>query len=148
MSADQYELMLLTRAELEESDRQGIVDRLTEQVTTGGGTLVQLDEWGRRKLAYEIEKQGEAMYHLVQMDCTPAVLDDVIRILRITDGVLRAQAVVRVPEYPEGTALEEVTDAELVERANRPPGRPGGRGGRSGGGGGGGGRSGGGRDRD
>src|SRR4051794_1615347 len=91
MSADQYELMVLTRGELEESDRTGIIERLTEQVTTGGGTFVKMDEWGRRKLAYEIEKQTEAIYQLVHIDCSPATLDDVIRILRITDGVLRVQ---------------------------------------------------------
>jgi small subunit ribosomal protein S6 len=145
MSADQYELMLLTRGDLEEAARTSIVEKITEQVTTGGGTFVKLDEWGRRKLAYEIEKQTEAIYQLVHVDCPPAALEDVLRILRITDGVLRAQAVIRVPEYPEGAKLEELTDDDLAERASRPQGR-GGRGGRGGGGGGRGGPRGGDRD--
>jgi ribosomal protein S6 len=65
-------------------------------VETGGGTWVGHDPWGRRKLAFEIEKKTEGVYHLLQFDADPATLDELTRILKITDGVMRHLATRRV----------------------------------------------------
>ena len=55
----------------------------------GGGTWVGHDPWGRRRLAYPIDKKTDGIYHLVQFDAEPAALDELTRILKITDGVMR-----------------------------------------------------------
>ena len=128
----EYELMLLTDTELEDTARTAILDRVKDIVTTGKGTWVSTDEWGRRKMAYEINKKPEATYHLLQFDCDSDTLDEVTRVLRITDGVMRQLAVNRVPPLPEGVTLEvwSEEDAERGERGGRGRGRGRDRGGR------------------
>lgn len=77
-------------------ERQGeIIDRVRELIEKGGGTFESGDSWGRRKLAYEIDHKAEGVYHLLTFATEPAVLDEISRVLRITDGVVRHMAVRR-----------------------------------------------------
>jgi small subunit ribosomal protein S6 len=91
-----YELMLIFDPELADERQTEIVTRIRELVERGGGKWVTHDLWGRRRLAYEIQKKGEGAYHLVTFDAQPATVDEISRILRITDGVMRHMAVRRV----------------------------------------------------
>lgn len=90
-----YEILLLLDPELEEDRQNEIVTRTRETLERGGGTWERHDVWGQRKLAYEIAHKGEGSYHLLQFQTEPEVLDEISRILRITDGVLRHLAVRR-----------------------------------------------------
>ncbi len=92
-----YEIMLLLDAELAEERQAEIVSRARELVTQRGGTWQSDDGWGRRKLAYEIDKKPEAFYYLLQFDSDAETLDELTRVLKITDGVLRHLAVRRLP---------------------------------------------------
>jgi small subunit ribosomal protein S6 len=92
-----YEIMLLLDAELAEDRQAEIVSRARELVTQRGGTWQSDDGWGRRKLAYEIDKRPEAFYYLLQFDADAETLDELTRVLKITDGVLRHLAVRRLP---------------------------------------------------
>jgi small subunit ribosomal protein S6 len=95
-----YEIMLMLDPELAE-DRQGeIVARVRETVEKQGGTWVGADAWGRRKLAYEIDHRGEAVYHVLHFDSDAATLAEITRVLRITDGALRHMAVRRPAARP------------------------------------------------
>jgi small subunit ribosomal protein S6 len=88
-----YEIVLMLDPEVEE-DRQGeLVARARELVEKGGGTWRSHDIWGRRRLAYEIRHKTDAFYHLLVFDAEPATLDELTRILKITDGVMRHLAV-------------------------------------------------------
>lgn len=84
-----YEILLMLDAELPEARQDEIIARTRELIETGGGTWVGHDPWGRRKLAYEIDKKTDGIYHLVQFDAEPETLDELTRILKITDGVMR-----------------------------------------------------------
>ncbi len=84
-----YEILLLLDPELAEDRQTEIVSRVQELVKEGGGTWQSHDVWGRRRLAYEIDKKPEGIYHLLNFDAAPATLDEISRILKITDGVLR-----------------------------------------------------------
>ena len=75
--------------DLPEARQEEIVSRARGLVEQGGGTWIGHDPWGRRRLAYEIDKKTDGIYHLVQFDADPATLDELSRILKITDGVLR-----------------------------------------------------------
>ena len=91
-----YEVLLMFDPELGD-DREGeIVARARELVERGGGTWRSHDLWGRRKLAYEIDHKTDGVYHLVTFDADPATLDELSRVLKITDGVMRHMAVRRV----------------------------------------------------
>jgi len=87
--------------ELADERQTEIVTRARALVEGGGGAWQGQESWGRRRLAYEIDKKSEAHYHLLHFDCEPATLDELTRVLRITDGAMRHMAVRR----PAGTQL-------------------------------------------
>jgi small subunit ribosomal protein S6 len=110
--------MLMLDPELAEERQSEIVARTRELVERGGGAWRGHETWGRRKLAYEIDKRTEAHYHLLHFDCEPATLDELTRVLRITDGAMRHMAVRRpaarrasttadAPAQPEPAAASE-----------------------------------------
>ena len=91
-----YEILLLFDAELPEERQNEIVTRTRELVERGGGTFESHDVWGRRRLAYEIDHKGEGTYHLLTFTAEAETLDEISRVLKITDGVMRHLAVTRV----------------------------------------------------
>jgi small subunit ribosomal protein S6 len=111
-----YEILLLLDPELAEERQSEIVTRVRELAEKGGGTWVSHDTWGRRRLAYEIDKKGEGVYHLLNVDAEPATLDEISRILKITDGVMRHLAVHRI----EGRGTGYRPDPESAPAASAP----------------------------
>ena len=87
-----YEILLMLDPELAEARQDDIVARAREQVEKSGGTWQSHDAWGRRRLAYPILKKDEGVYHLVVFDADGATLDEVSRVLKIDDAVLRHMA--------------------------------------------------------
>ena len=92
----QYEILLMLDPDLAEERQNEILARIREQVERGGGTWDGHEPWGRRKLAYEIAKKDEGVYHLLYFTSDAATLEELARILKITDGVMRHLAVRRV----------------------------------------------------
>jgi small subunit ribosomal protein S6 len=90
-----YETLILIHPDADEERQQEIIGRVREIVLGGGGSWDALDPWGRRKLSYEIKKQGEAHHWLVQFTVGRDALAEVDRVLAITDGVLRHKIVRR-----------------------------------------------------
>jgi small subunit ribosomal protein S6 len=90
-----YEILLLLDAELSDERQNEIVTRTRELVERGGGTFENHEPWGRRRLAYEIDHKPEGTYHLLTFRAEPGTLDEISRVLKITDGVIRHLAVRR-----------------------------------------------------
>ncbi|MDQ3874511.1 MAG: 30S ribosomal protein S6 [Actinomycetota bacterium] len=95
-----YEILLLLDPELPEERQGEIVARTRELVERGGGAWEGQDLWGRRKLAYEIDHRADGVYHLLTFQCEPGTLDEISRVLRITDGVMRHMPVRRAATRP------------------------------------------------
>jgi small subunit ribosomal protein S6 len=87
--------MLMLDPELAEERQNEVVARARELVERGGGVWEGHESWGRRRLAYEIDKKSDATYHLLHFDADPATLDELTRVLKITDGAMRHMAVRR-----------------------------------------------------
>jgi small subunit ribosomal protein S6 len=87
-----YEILLLLDPEQAEARQDEIVARARGQVEKNGGTWQSHDAWGRRRLAYPIAKQAEGVYHLVVFDADGPTLDEISRVLKIDDAVLRHMA--------------------------------------------------------
>jgi small subunit ribosomal protein S6 len=104
----EYEILLLLDPDASEDRQNEIVTRIRETVERGEGGWDRHDVWGRRKLAYEIDHKPEGFYHLLLFSSAPEVLDEITRILRITDGVLRHMAVRR----PKSSAAAPQAQAE------------------------------------
>jgi small subunit ribosomal protein S6 len=90
-----YEILLMLDPELSEDGQNEIVARVRELVERHDGVWQSHDVWGRRKLAYEIGRRTEGVYHLVLFDADAATLDEISRVLKITDGVMRHMTVRR-----------------------------------------------------
>jgi small subunit ribosomal protein S6 len=119
-NVNDYEILLMLDPELAEERQTEIVSRTQELVTKGGGSWLSHDVWGRRRFAYEIDHKTDGTYHLLQFDAEPATLDEVARVLKITDGVMRHMATRRVKG---GTRLAPppLPPAEAAPRYERPP---------------------------
>lgn len=120
---NEYEILLMLDADLPEERQNEILTRVRELVERGDGTWVRHDAWGRRKLAYEIAKKSDGVYHLLEFDATPETLTELSRVLKITDGVLRHLAVHRVQSGPgpARTAEAAVPEPEYAGANTRSP---------------------------
>ena len=90
-----YELLLMLDPSLEEEARAAVLDKIQGVITADGGVVDTVDGWGKRKLAFEIDKVTEGDYVLVDFHTTPAAIAELDRVLRITDPVVRFMLVRR-----------------------------------------------------
>ena len=120
----EYEILLLLDPELADEKQAEAVDRLRGLIEQGGGTFERHDVWGRRRLAYPIDKKEEGVYHLVSFSSNAETLDEISRVLKIDDDVMRHMATRR----PEGGPSEPMAAAAADRRPcrDRSRGRPGG----------------------
>ena len=89
----EYELMVILDPELEERTVAPSLDRFLNVVRQGGGTVENVDIWGRRRLAYEINKKTEGIYAVVNMTATPDVAKELDRQLGLNESVLRTKLI-------------------------------------------------------
>ena len=91
-----YEIMLLLDPDLAEERANEIIQRVRDSVDGSKGSWDGHEPWGRRRLAYELDHKGEAVYHLLLFSTGPDTLAEITRVLKITDGVVRYGAYRRV----------------------------------------------------
>jgi small subunit ribosomal protein S6 len=87
----EYELMVILDPELEERTVAPSLDRFLNVVRQGGGTVENVDIWGRRRLAYDIKKKSEGIYAVVDFKATPATAKELDRQLGLNEVVLRTK---------------------------------------------------------
>ena len=112
-----YEILLMLDPEVPDERQTEIVARTRELVEGGGGHWDNHEPWGRRRLAYEIDHKSDGVYHLLTFEAQPETLDEISRVLKITDGVMRHLAVRRpkpgaTPTGPPPSADREPEYAE------------------------------------
>jgi small subunit ribosomal protein S6 len=108
-----YELMLVLRPDVADDRAQAVIDRTTRQVSAGGGQIVKVAPWGRRRLAYQIDRYREGSYHIVLFEAPAEAIIEMERGLLITEEVLR-HLVTRVERPAKPTRRDETGD-ELGE---------------------------------
>ncbi len=86
-----YELMVILDPDLEERTVAPSLDKFLNVIRKGGGTVENVDIWGRRRLAYEIDKKSEGIYAVVDMNTEPAVAKELDRQLNLNESVLRTK---------------------------------------------------------
>jgi small subunit ribosomal protein S6 len=91
-----YEILLMLDAGVAEPRQTEIVERIKSLVDQGGGSWQSHVPWGKRRLAYEIAHKDEGIYHLLTFDAEPATVEEIGRVLRIDDDVMRHMAVRRI----------------------------------------------------
>jgi small subunit ribosomal protein S6 len=106
-----YELMLVLRPDLADDRTQAVIDRTTRSITGAGGQIVKVAPWGRRRLAYPIDRYREGSYHIVLFEAPSEAIVELERGLLITEELLR-HLVTRV-ERPLKAARPEGAEGEL-----------------------------------
>ena len=84
-----YELMLVLRPDVADDRAQAVIDRTTRQIVASGGSIVKVAPWGRRRLAYQIDRYREGSYHIILFEAPGDALAELERTLLITEEVLR-----------------------------------------------------------
>ncbi|MBV8562677.1 MAG: 30S ribosomal protein S6 [Actinobacteria bacterium] len=97
----------------EQADARGeeIIARIREQVEKAGGTWRSHDAWGRRRLTYEIAHKNEGVYHLVVFETDAPTLDEITRVLKIDDAVMRHMATRHIEGSRTSAPREEAPPA-------------------------------------
>ena len=84
-----YELAVVVSAKLEDDARAEVIEKVKALVTRFGGNITDVDEWGKKRLAYEIQKMKEAYYYFIQFDAQPTAPIEIENRVRIMDNVIR-----------------------------------------------------------
>jgi len=90
-----YELLFFVNPSLEEEDRLATLKRIDTAITSEGGEVDNVDEWGKKKLAFEVDRLTDGDYILVNFHAEPTSIAEIDRVLRITDAVKRFMIVSR-----------------------------------------------------
>ena len=88
-----YELMVLIDPEVDERTVEPTLKKYLEVVTNAGGTVDNIDVWGRRKTAYEIQKKSEGIYVVVNFQSEPAATQELDRLLNLNETILRTKII-------------------------------------------------------
>lgn len=84
-----YELAVVVNAQIEDDARTAVVDNCKALVERFGGTITNVDDWGKKKLAYEIQKMNEGFYYFIQFDAEGSAIAEIESRMRIMDNVIR-----------------------------------------------------------
>lgn len=122
-----YEIVFLVHPDQSEQV-PAMVERYRAMIETDGGKIHRLEDWGRRQLAYPINKIHKAHYILLNIECGQSVLDELTSAFRFNDAVIRNMVIKRDEPITEASVMmkeksesdRRTADAEMVERAGKP----------------------------
>ena len=86
---NKYELAVVVSAKIEDDERAAVVDKCKALIERFGGTITEVDEWGKKRLAYEIQKRKEGFYYFIQFEAETSAPAEIESRIRIMDGVIR-----------------------------------------------------------
>ena len=86
---NKYELALVVNAKIEDEARAATVEKAKEYITRFGGTVTEVEDWGKKKLAYEIQKMKEAYYYFIHFESDATTPGEIEQRIRIMDNVIR-----------------------------------------------------------
>lgn len=86
---NKYELTVVLNVKLEDEERAAAIEKITGYITRFGGTVTGIDEWGKKRLAYEIQKMKEGFYYFIKFDGNSATPNELEENIRIMEPVIR-----------------------------------------------------------
>ncbi|WP_394916181.1 30S ribosomal protein S6 [uncultured Robinsoniella sp.] len=86
---NKYELAVVVNAKIEEDVRVATIEKVKEYITRFGGTITDVDEWGKKRLAYEIQKMKEGFYYFIHFESDSTCPAEVEKRIRIMENVIR-----------------------------------------------------------
>lgn len=110
-----YELMVIFSPTMDDREVSPLLDKFLTVITNAGGTLDNIEHWGRRRLAYEIQKHTEGIYAVVNMTANSADMDEIDRQLNLNENVMRTK-VLRAEE-----AIFSINPVEFTPEKSKKP---------------------------
>ena len=86
---NKYELAVVVSAKIEDEERTAVIDKVKAYVERFGGQITNVDEWGKKRLAYEVQKMHEGFYYFIQFDAEATAPAEIESRIRIMDNVIR-----------------------------------------------------------
>ena len=86
---NKYELAVVVSAKIEDDARAAVIEKVKGYIDRFGGTVTDVDEWGKKKLAYEIQKMKEGYYYFIHFESDSTGPSEIEQRMRITDNVIR-----------------------------------------------------------
>lgn len=86
---NKYELAVVVSAKVEDEERAATLEKVKDIVTKNGGNITNVDEWGKKRLAYEVKKMREAFYYFIQFDAEATVPAEIESRIRLMEDVVR-----------------------------------------------------------
>ena len=111
----QYELMVILNPEIDERQVAPTLDKFLKVITNDGGSVDNVDVWGKRRLAYEIQKKNEGIYAVVNFTATSAATQELDRQLKLNEQIMRTK-VLRAEEAQAMIASEAKRSEEKAAR--------------------------------
>lgn len=86
---NKYELVVVVNAVIEDDARAAVIEKAKDLITRFGGTISGVDEWGKKRLAYEIQKMNDGFYYFIKFEAETTAIAEIESQMRIMDNVLR-----------------------------------------------------------
>lgn len=86
---NKYELAVVVSAKIEDEERAAVIEKVKALIERFGGNVTNVDEWGKKRLAYEVQKMKEAFYYFIQFDADTTAPAEIESRIRIMDNVVR-----------------------------------------------------------
>ena len=115
-----YENLFIVRPDATEEEIDALVEQMSKNVTSAGGTVDKVDKWGKRRLAYRVEKNREGFYVLLQFTAEPAIVKEFERRMRVQDSVIKFLTV-RVDETLKRIEKRKKIREKRAHRRPQPP---------------------------
>ena len=113
----QYELMVILNPEIDERQVGANLDKFLKVITADGGTIENIDIWGKRRLAYEIQKKTEGIYAVVNFTATSEATQELDRQLKLNEQIMRTKVLRAEEAIAQVAAEKERAEAKAARKA-------------------------------
>ena len=113
----QYELMIILDPETDERTANATLEKLLQVVPSNGGTVDKVDIWGKRRLAYEISKNAEGIYAVIDLTAEPATVNELDRQLKLNEQIMRTKVLRAEEAIAQVAAEKERAEAKAARKA-------------------------------
>lgn len=110
-----YETIIILDSQAEDAIINSVIDRIVETIKNDGATIAQVDRWGKRRFAYEINHQSDGYYVLLEFTAGTETVAEVDRLLSITDEVVRHK-ILRLPDSLAGRSVPKPRSSRSSSR--------------------------------
>ena len=117
----QYELMVILDPEIDERTVAPSLDKFLNVIRNDGGTVENVDIWGRRRLAYEINKKNEGIYAVVNFTANSSATVELDRQLSLSEAVMRTKVLLAEEGFAQVAAAKKLADEKAARKAANPP---------------------------